>query len=211
MIGLPAGIGLARPAAGAVAADNAFDPANKSSRATLLTSNRQMANNTSGSGAYANARSLLPVTGLCYLSAQILNTASGEVLAFGVTDESVAWSNASNYAGNTTASVAVWAPNGNVYFGGSVVGTALSGAGDAQIAVRGRRVWVRRDSSPWVGGGDPATDTSPTCVLTGTGRIFAVATIDQVVASTIRTTLAHNAAATTGAPPAGFTPANWGT
>lgn len=193
----------------AIATDNSWNPAHKSPRAVLYTSNRQLGNGASG-GAYANARTLLPLRGLCYVSCTLPNVLAGDVLGFGIADESALFVTADTYVGDESGSVGVWAPNGTVYSGAIAIGGAGS-SGDAQAAVRvdARRVWLRRHGGGWVGGGNPVANTSPTFILPGVGRIFAVASIDAAVPSATRMTLGHNAAATTGAVPAGFTAAAW--
>src|SRR5690606_40533481 len=63
----------------------------------------------------------------------------------------------------SSSSVGVYAENGNIYSGGSVIGSvgSLASPDDIQIAVRvaTRRIWIRQAGGAWVGGGDPAADT----------------------------------------------------
>jgi hypothetical protein len=109
---------------------------------------------------------------------------------------------------------AVYASAGNQYFGNIRVATAggVITLGSVQIAVRvaTRRVWVRRDGNAWQGGGDPAADTNPSFTLSGTGAIYAVATLTKAGWTPSRYVEIHpDAASTTGVVPSGFTAANW--
>jgi len=206
---LPGVIAASRPRSARVL-ENSWNPAHKSPRAVLFTADRQLGNGTAA-GSYANVRTLLPLRGLCYVSSTLPNVLGGDVLGFGIIDETESLIVSDHYVGGGMGSVALWAPNGTVYYGGSVLGNA-GGTGDAQIAVRvaTRRVWVRRNGGGWVGGGNPAADTSPTAILPGSGRLYAAASMDAAVPTATRMTLGHIAAATSGAVPTGFTAAAWG-
>lgn len=50
----------------------------------------------------------------------------------------------------------------------------------AKLAIResSRRFWLQRNSGGWVGGGDPAADTSPTFVMGGSAGIYIGASLD---------------------------------
>lgn len=138
----------------------------------------------------------------------------GGVLGYGLADVTIDVTDASYWLGQLSASVGVWSPNGNIFSGGSVIGSvgALSSPDDIQIAVRvaTRRIWIRQAGGAWVGGGDPATDTSPTLTLGGSGDIYVAATVNKTSATPNRYSQIHpDAGSTTGAVPSGFTAASF--
>lgn len=206
---IPGIVAGAPVAAGPVVTDNAWDPTKASPRALLSNSNLTVAIQ-AGAGIYGTVGAVKAVTGLCYFSGTPNASGGGETAALGLGDSTVTFTDGATWVGDGSLSAGCWPNVGTVYFGGSSVGSAGSSAtSDIQIAVRvsSRRVWIRRAGGAWVGGGDPAADTSPTCTLTGTGSIFPMASISAGSASAI--TLHKDAAQTTGTVPSGFTPANW--
>lgn len=192
-----------------------WDSAQKSVPAVLSAGDLRLTANTGVSGTYANTRSTRGLQGLAYISAEIGTAAAGAVYGFGVADATWNVTSASVYCGGSgSTSVGLWGPNGATYFNNSVIFSGGTGSAPAnvEIAVRvaTRRVWIRRSGGAWLGGGDPAADTSPTATLSGSGVIYAAASVTRSGAlSTWFVELDPNAAATTGTVPTGFTAANW--
>lgn len=197
---------LALAAAGIVDG-NAWDPATKSIYAYLSGADLVL----EASAPYGTARGLRPLAGNCYFSAKPYAPNSGETVGIGVCDATVDTSSYLISVGDSNFSFGCWPQNGTAWGGNVAIGSAGSSAtSDIQIAVRvtSRRCWVRRAGGGWVGGGDPALDTSPTYTLSGSGLIYPMGSISGV-AGGAKITLHKDASQTTGVVPAGFTAANW--
>lgn len=192
-----------------------YDPAQVSAPAVLSNGNLRLTANPAATGVYANTRSTRALQGLAYISSLIGNAGAGASYGFGVADSTWGVANASVYCGGSGSnSIGIWGPVGNVYFNNAVIATVGFGSApfSIEVAVRvaSRRVWIRRAGGAWAGGGDPAADTSPTATLSGTGAIFAAASVTRAGSSVSWFSELHpDAATTTGTPPSGFTPANW--
>lgn len=198
--------------------EDGWDTGEVSGNAELKRGQRALVLSAEGaSNTYGSTRSAKSIAGLCYLSAQVYRSDAGNETAFGIADATVDTTDNTLRLGDTTASVALWTADGNVYTNGSSVGNAGSFAADdfwdVEVAVRvsTRKVWVRQSGGAWVGGGDPAADTSPTATLTGAGALYVVGSIDQAPTVTfpIEVRLATTADDTTGTAPVGFIAANW--
>src|SRR5690606_25453812 len=85
-------------------------------------------------------------------------------------------------------------------------GSAYPADSEAQIAVRvaSRRYWMRINGGAWIGGGDPASDTTPTGILPGTGAIYIAASIDSRGTPDGTVQLPATPADVTGVVPPGF-------
>lgn len=169
---------------------------------------------TGASGTYANSRGTRACKGKCYFAFDLTHTDAGAVLGAGVVDSSVNLVANNAWVGNNTLGLSVSSPNGVVYANGGSVGSAgsLSNPDAVEIAVDvdTRRVWVRQSGGGWVGGGNPATNTTPTYTLSGTGNIYPAAWISTTGTQATRTArLLTTAGVTPGVVPAGFTAANW--
>lgn len=202
----------AQRVSGGVVASVTWDPATKTA-ATVLSMSNIRASTTSGtSGNYASARSTKAVQGLGYFSAAVTPNGSGDVVGLGIADAAFALATTTRWVGDGTNSVGIWGPATTGYFNGASLGASLGNGSLLEIAVRAatRRVWIRANGGAWNGGGNPAADTSPTAVITGSGALYLVTSIDRSGASSDRfINIAPDAASTTGAVPAGFTAANW--
>lgn len=201
-------------AAGGGASDVKWDSAHKSTPAVLSSGDLRLAANTGVAGTYANARSTKAIQGLCYLSFRVGAPAGGATNAAGIADAVLDFTNASNWAGQVNGSVGAYLASGAIYKGGSVVGNlgALGTDSELQFAIRvaSRRVWIRKPGGAWIGGGDPAADTTPTTTLGGTGDLYAVGTITRLGATSGHFCDLHpDAGSTTGDVPSGFTAAGF--
>lgn len=131
-----------------------------------------------GTTPYANSRSLVPLSGLVYFSAECVKNGSNN-WGFGVADEAVVLSSGGNYVGAGN-SVGLWY-EGRVYQGGASTHTAsgINGVVEGAVNVYTRAVWLRNgEASGYIGGGDPEAGTSPTGVLGGTGALYLAGSID---------------------------------
>jgi hypothetical protein len=142
------------------------------------------------------------------------NNAGGSVCGGGAADAATDLTNTSNYTGIDSASIAVSSPNGSTFVNNTNIGSAgaLGNPDNIEVAVRvsTRRLWIRQNGGSWVGGGDPAADTTPTATLTGTGAIFPAAWVASSGATAARyVEINPTAGTTTGTVPSGFTAANW--
>lgn len=167
-----------------------------------------------GVGSYAAGRATRACKDKCYFSAAIRHTDSGAVIGVGVADVTTNLTSTSVYPGIDNKSVAVSSPNGQTFFNGSNVGSVgvLAAPNQVEFAVdvATRKVWVRKGGGAWLGGGDPATGTSPTATLTGTGNIYPAFWVSDTGTLINRfTTLNTEVSGTTGVVPSGFTAANW--
>lgn len=200
-------------AAGAVAAVS-WDSSHKSPPAVLTDSDLRLTANTGAAGTYAGARSTRAIQGLCYLSFLVGAPRAGATNAVGIADATLDFTSASSWAGQVNGSVGAYLANGAIYRGGSVVGNlgAMGSESAVEFAIRvaTRRIWVRKPGGAWIGGGDPAADTTPTTTLGGTGALYAVGTITKAGAVSGDFCVLHpDAGSTSGTPPAGFTAANF--
>jgi hypothetical protein len=204
---------LASYGAAAPPATQTWNPAHKSSIAVLSAADLRLTSLTSG-GSYAVTRGTKACAGLCYFSMLVGFTASGSVCGGGVADATTDLTNSSNFPGIDSKSIELGSPNGSTFFNNTNIGSAgtLSNPDNIEVAVRvaTRRVWVRQNGGSWVGGGDPAADTSPTATLTGSGDIFPAAWVTSSGTSASRyVEINPTAGTTTGTVPSGFTAANW--
>lgn len=214
MIGFFAAGAMGSGGGGVTPSGVTWDPGHTSPVAVLSLGNLRLTADTGATGTYASTRSTAPIMGLCYVSGTVRTTGGGATAAYGLADATIDLTDASRWAGETSASVGVYAQNGNIYSGGSLIGSvgALSSPDDIQIAVRvaTRRIWIRQAGGAWVGGGDPAEDTSPTLTLGGSGDIYVAATVNKASATPDRYSQLHpDAGSTTGAVPSGFTAASF--
>lgn len=200
-----------RIAAGGVASVT-WDPAAKTAATVLSMSNIRASTTSGSSGNYASARSTKAVQGLGYFSAQLTPNGTGDVIGLGIADAAFPLATTTRWVGDGTNSVGIWGPATAGYFNGGSLGISIGNGNLLEIAVRAasRRVWIRANGGSWNGGGDPSADTSPTAVITGSGPLYLVTSIDRSGASSARfIDIAPDAASTTGAVPVGFTAANW--
>lgn len=173
-----------------------WDPARIFQGATLSDSNK-LATGESGDD-YSHVRSVQEITGLRYFSGVV----GGDVgfAAIGVaTDGSNPLNDPLDYLGNGGGDVGAWVGDG-IYQSGGRIHAVSATAWEFAVRASSRRVWVRQNGGAWLGGGNPATDTTPTVTLALTGALRACCTVARLT-STARL---HNAAETTGTPPAGF-------
>lgn len=181
----------------------AWDPALLSPLGALSAGNRLLSANAPGQ--YANCRSVGALAGLVYFSVRCVKSGSNNWGA-GLMDASVAAGNAAWVGGGSSAGI--WY-EGRVYQAGAALhysGAAYPADSEVQIAVRAasRRYWMRVNGGPWVGGGNPAVDSTPTGTLPGTGAIYIAASIDSRGAANGTSRLPATSVDVTGAVPAGF-------
>lgn len=174
-----------------------WDPASTINGGTLDTANRVYTGD-SGSG-YSHVRGILEITGLRYFSAVTTGVAGQQ--GVGIARDGASPLTSADYVGDVGSAVAGWGASDGVYHNGSRIFAVSSSAWEFAVRASSGRVWVRASGGAWLGGGDPAADTSPTCTLTGSGALRACATC-ALDTSTARL---HSAAETTGTPPSGFT------
>lgn len=173
-----------------------WDPARIFQGATLSDANK-LATGEAGDD-YSHVRSVQEITGLLYFSGVVGGDAG--FAGIGVaTDGSNPVDDPLDYLGLGSSDVGAWAGDG-VYTGGSRIHVAAATAWQFAVRAASRRVWVRQSGGAWLGGGNPATDTTPTVTLAGTGVLRACCTVARAT-STARL---HSAAETTGTPPSGF-------
>lgn len=208
------GVGLiSAPAGGGGGGGQTWNPSHKSSIAVLSSGDLRLTSLTSG-GTYGVTRGTRACVGLCYFSMLVGFTASGSVCGGGVADATTDLTLTTNYPGIDNKSITAGSPNGSITFNNTNVGSAgsLANPDNIEVAVRvsTRRVWIRQNGGSWVGGGDPAADTTPTATLTGTGDIFPAAWVASLATSASRyVEINPTAGTTTGTVPSGFTAANW--
>ncbi len=112
-------------------------------------------------------------TGYYYAETQIITASGSGNLAFGVVQDSPA----QHWLGNNAKSIGVYA-NGNVYNNGSVMtsSSGFSGTDTLRIWVRdGNKVWLEYNdgtTGTMIGGGNPATGTTPTLTFSGSGTLY---------------------------------------
>lgn len=155
-----------------------WDAANKTSIASLTNGDLRLTN--SASGAYANARTTVAVTRKTYLSfgIPVWGGGTGGLTGIGVCDDTSPVSNILWSAGDV-GSGAAWGPNYVVWVNNvntgipSIIGVAAEMAIDPTT----RKVWIRNSGGSYFGGGDPATGSSPTFVVPGTGSIYVCASV----------------------------------
>lgn len=192
-----------------------WDAGYLSPAAVLSLGNIRLTANTGAGGTYASTRSVKALTGLAYVSCAVSQDSAGGIYGVGIADSTLDYTNGSNWIGHAAGSVGAWGPSSDVFTsGGSIgtVGTMPNPVGSLEFAVRvgSRRVWIRQNGGAWVGGGDPAADTSPTTTLSGSGALYMVGTLTKNTATAARyAEIDIDAAATTGTPPAGFTAGGW--
>ena len=190
-----------------------WDAATKSGAAVLTNSDYTLAR-ASSSGNYANVRSLLKITGKLYFSvATVWGSSDGRNGGVGIADST--WVSSSNltYIGEGN-SVGLWGPgdganNWRVYRNGSTLHNGSTPIGNIEVAVDAstRNVWIRSSGGSWIGGGNPATGTTPTASIPGTGDLYAAASSYATTGWATRTfTLQSTLSAITGVVPSGFKP-----
>jgi hypothetical protein len=191
---------------------NSWDAATATVSATFDESEQRLLADAASTGTYANARSERALSGLCYFSG-VVASPSGELAGFGVVQGSVDVSSAAFWVGSFAGGVGAWASLGNVYRNNTAGGAVASGteiAVEFAVRVSERKVWIRASGGAWVGGGDPAANTSPTWTLSGSDDLYACGTIERAGATSARYVRLHGTSgATTGTPPSGFTAASW--
>lgn len=155
--------------------------------------------------------SSVPITGKCYFEAHVSTTISVDGAEAGIASAEFD-RRVYRMGEGSNNSLGVDCPGGAVKASGTVLGT-LSGAvlGPSmrlRFAVDGRKVWVGCvGQSTWVGGGDPASGTTPTYTMPGTNRLFPGGSINQTGSATVR--YICDPAAFTGTLPAGFAASLW--
>lgn len=194
-------------------ASQRWDPGHKSPNAVLTNGDTRVVSLNTGSN-YGATRGLRACAGLCYFSMTVEVDAGGSVCGGGVADATVNMASGTIYGGESASGLAFGSPNGNVFVNSVNLGTigVIPDPGNVEVAVRvgTRRVWIRLSGGAWLGGGDPAADTTPTATLAGTGDIFPTAWVSSVSPTAGRYTDIHpTAGTTTGTAPSGFTAANW--
>lgn len=155
--------------------------------------------------------SSVPITGKCYFEAHVSTTISIDGAEAGVasTEFDRRVFRMGEGSGN---SLGVGCPGGTVKASGTVLGTlggaVLGSSMRLRFAVDGRKIWVGCvGQSTWVGGGDPASGTTPTYTMPGTNRLFPGGSINQAGSATVR--YICNPSDFTGAVPAGFSASLW--
>lgn len=93
---------------------------------------------------------------------------------------------------------------GGAWFNNAKIYSMTNPLGGVEVAVdvTSRKVWARNSGGSWLGGGDPATGATPTCTLSGTGDIYAVASNIQWHGDSI--TIHTDPENVTGSAPSGF-------
>lgn len=205
---------MARRIGGAAVVENAWGAGRVSAPAVLSVDDRRLTADSSGTGNFANAMSNLALSGNCYFSVEAGYSGAGESVGVGVARESGVLFVEGLYYGQLATGTATYVPENTVYANAAVVGNDTDAAASPQIlefAVRSASgtVWIRRAGGAWIGGGDPASDTTPTATLTGSGDICVVATIYRPSASSYRYVEIHRVADITGTPPSGFAAGGW--
>lgn len=180
-----------------------WDPARLSPLGMLSSGNLVLG--ASGADEYVNCRSVGAVGGMVYFSVECSKGGSNN-WGVGLMDASVAAGN-SDWVGSGN-SAGIWY-EGRVYQSGAPLhyaGSEYPSNSDVQIAVRAvsRRYWIRVNGGSWVGGGNPATDTTPTGTLPGTGAIYIAGSIDPSGVPDGLITLPAVSSEVTGPTPAGF-------
>lgn len=184
----------------------AWNPAYLSPSASMAASNTELRAATTAN--YANSRSLSVLSGDVYFSARCEKGSSNN-FGFGVADAGVNLTASGSYVG-AGASIGIW-QEGRIYAGGGtlVSGLTVPAMQDIEVAVRTstRRVWIRQTGGAWIGGGDPAANTTPTYTLGGTGAIYVAGSLDPMTRGTANALirLPTNPVGVTGVAPAGFT------
>lgn len=184
----------------------AWNPAYLSPSASMAASNTELRAATTAT--YANSRSLSVLSGDVYFSARCEKGSSNNY-GFGITDAAVSLTSAGRYTGDQN-SIGLW-QEGRVYMGGASIHTitALPVSAYLEVAVRvsSRRVWIRQSGGAWIGGGDPAANTTPTGTLGGTGALYIAGSLDPRTGGTANALirLPTNPGDVTGAAPTGFT------
>lgn len=189
-----------------------WDPAVLSTGASLVSGNLRL--QASAGTNFSNTRSQKAILDLAYLSCVIGFVSGGDNGGCGIADAAIDFTTATRWVGDGTDSIGVWGPVGVVYVNGVSAGSvgAIASGVSIEFAIRltSRRVWVRRSGGSWVGGGDPAADTTPTVTLSGSADLHMAASLSRPAATSSRyAQLGNNSAATTGTAPSGFTKANW--
>lgn len=187
-----------------------WNPSHKTPAASLTNGDKRL--NSVGGDTHASTRSTGIISGNRYFAIRVSTDASGGVAAGGVSDESKSFDGPQGSDGWTGsgASIGYWGPTWGVRHNGGLVHSQAYSHNPQiiEIAVRAgtRRVWIRRNGAAWIGGGDPAADTTPTVTLSGTGAIYASATVVVSGAGSGRwAELLSDPAEITGTPPSGFT------
>lgn len=184
----------------------AWNPGYLSPSATVAAANTELRAATTAT--YANSRSLSPLSGDVYFSARCEKGLAANY-GFGITDAAVSLTSAGRYTGDQN-SIGLWY-EGRVYMGGTSIHMpgALTASVDIEVAVRvaSRRIWLRRSGGAWIGGGDPAANTTPTGTLGGTGALYIAGSLDPRAGGTANALirLPTNPVGVTGVAPAGFT------
>jgi hypothetical protein len=189
-----------------------WNPSYKSAPAVLSLGDLRLTANTGASGTYASTRSTLRIAHLGYYSGTVVETRS-TTSAFGVTNDGINLTNTNSWVGQSQ-SAGLWMNGGDVYRAASVIGT-IAGASPAAVEIAVRisggdlRVWFRRNGGGWLGGGDPAADTSPTTTISSaSGNVYLAASVTRSGASSGNYVEMHaTAGTTTGTVPSGFTAA----
>lgn len=183
-----------------------WNPGYLSPSAAVAASNTELRAATTAN--YANSRSLSVLSGDVYFSARCEKGSSNN-FGFGVADAGVNLTASGSYVG-LGASIGIW-QEGRIYMGGTSIHVpgALAASVGIEVAVRvaSRRIWLRQSGGTWIGGGDPAANTTPTGTLGGTGALYIAGSLDSKAAGTANALirLPTNPVGVTGSAPAGFT------
>ena len=187
----------------AAAWDAAWDAATKGANITLSNSDltAQSSDIANDGTADGNVRCTLgKSSGKWYaeITVDAVSTAGGNGAPFVGVADSVFTTSTSTIGSSADSSQGRFANSlggsGNV--GGFTVGDVICVAYDADS----RKVWLRKNSGAWAGGGNPAAGTTPHKTLSGTGALYVFA--QQSYAS--RVTVNFGGAAFAYTPPVGF-------
>lgn len=119
---------------------------------------------------YCSARLATAYSGKCYHSFRVNYRASGGILGVGTVNGTQALTSDAFWLGSTNTSGAAWGPDDNSYVNGASVGpgfdedyvTPIDVEYDIAVDTSTRRVWIRKTGGSWIGGGNPASGTTPT-------------------------------------------------
>jgi hypothetical protein len=181
---------------GAREAIGGWDPASIFNAGTLTDSNRLYTGELGSDSSHV--RGLRAITGDVYFSGVLSGPFGNQ--GIGIARDGAPPATISDWVGFTSQSVGGWGSADGLYTNGSRIHSVSAVAWEFAVRASSGRVWARAAGGAWLGGGDPAADTLPTCTLTGTSDLRACATC---VGDTSTARL-HAASETTGTPPAGF-------
>ena len=196
---------IVRQFSGAFVATCTWNPSDKSLEMTLANSDLdalRVADESEHEGVRATASK---ATGKYYIEFKIVTMDHDDDCYVGFAGSGAVLDN--NPA--TEVTTVRWRGGGAVVIGGASAGTlayVVNSVLGLSLDFTNGKAWVNKDNGTWLGGGDPATDTTPTGTFT-TGTYFPWHGTDNAPPSRLTNVriLAH-AGNQTYSPPSGFTP-----